>query len=165
MRARYVVVPVVLASALALAACGSESSEQKQGGTPSVQGTQQLKGPKVGVTIVRPKPGDTADDDVTAKVSLRGFTLDSASFGEAPEPGTGHLHFSLDKGKFDYPPYAGRNARLGRKLGVNGKYSEALEPRITYRNLPKGKHTLEVILANNDHSSAGPRATTSFTVK
>ena len=165
MRAKYVVVPVIVLTALALTACGKESAEQKQSGAPSVQGTQQLKGPKVGVTIVRPKAGDTLDDDVTAKVSLRGFTLDSGSFGEAPEPGTGHLHFSLDKGKFDYPRYAGKNARLGRRLGVNGKYSEALEPRITYRNVPKGKHTLEVILANNDHSNAGPRATTSFTVR
>lgn len=164
MRAKHVV-PVALIGALALAACGKESSQQKPSGAPSVQGTQELKGPKVGVAIVRPKPGDTVDDEVTATVSLRGFRLDSDSFGDLSEPGTGHLHFSLDEGKFDYARYAGKSARLGRTLGVNGKYSEALQPRITYRNLPRGRHTLDVVLANNDHSDAGPKATTSFTVR
>ena len=38
------------------------------------------------------------------------------------------------------------------------------QPTITYSNLPKGKHTLVVILANNDHSPLGPNASVTFTV-
>ncbi len=51
------------------------------------------------------------------------------------------------------------------KLGIAGKYSPSVTPTITYRSLPKGKHTLVAILANNDHSAVGPKATISFTVR
>ena len=48
---------------------------------------------------------------------------------------------------------------------MNGKYSPSVTPKIVYKGLPKGKHTLEVYLANNDHSNTGVEASTSFTVK
>jgi hypothetical protein len=38
-------------------------------------------------------------------------------------------------------------------------------PTITYKGLPKGKHTLVVYLANNNHTNVGPKASVSVTVK
>lgn len=43
--------------------------------------------------------------------------------------------------------------------------SSAVTPKITYKGLPPGEHTLEVHLANNDHSATGVEASTTFTVK
>ena len=83
----------------------------------------------------------------------------------ANSPNTGHLHFSLDGGKFDTPKYSGENGKLAAQLGVDGKYSPSLEPSIPYEGIPKGEHTLEVDLANNDHSETGTTASTTFTVE
>jgi hypothetical protein len=71
----------------------------------------------------------------------------------------------MDNGKYDQPQYSGANGQLAVKLGVAGKYSPSVTPTITYKGLPKGKHELEVYLANNDHTNAGPEAKTEFTVK
>ena len=38
-------------------------------------------------------------------------------------------------------------------------------PTIMYTGLPKGKHTLEVYLANNNHTNVGVQAEVKFTVK
>ena len=54
---------------------------------------------------------------------------------------------------------------LAKKLGVTGKYSPSVTPTIKYRGLPKGKHTISVQLANNDHSNAGASAKVAFRVK
>jgi hypothetical protein len=61
--------------------------------------------------------------------------------------------------------YSGPNGQLAKKLGVTGKYSPSVTNSITYKNLPKGKHTISVQLANNDHSPAGGAAQVAFTVK
>jgi hypothetical protein len=102
---------------------------------------------------------------VTAEVELQGFQIDAADVGKANVPGAGHLHFSLDDGKFDTPKYSGANGKLAVQLGVDGMYSPATEPTITYSGLPPGEHTLEVDLVNNDHSETGTSATTTFTVQ
>ena len=81
------------------------------------------------------------------------------------EPNKGHVHFSLDGGKYDYPKYSGANGDLAVQLGVDGMYSPATEPSITYSGLPAGEHTLEVDLVNNDHSETGTTASTTFTVE
>jgi len=70
----------------------------------------------------------------------------------------------MDKGKFDFPKYSGANGQLAVKLGVAGTYSPAVKPTITYRNLPKGKHMLEVYLAGNNHEN-GKSSTIKFTVR
>jgi hypothetical protein len=81
-----------------------------------------------------------------------------------PHPTT-DVHFSLDGGKYDFPKYSGENGKLAKKLGVTGKYSPSVTKEITYKGIPKGKHTIKVELANNDHSPAGATASSSFTVK
>ena len=120
---------------------------------------------KSSVSFVMPAKGSSVSGAVTATVRVSGFTLSPSTVGKPAKAGQGHLHFSLDDGKYDLPKYSGANGQLAVKLGVQGKYSTSVTPTITYKNLPAGKHTLEVYLANNDHSNVGPEAKTTFTVK
>jgi hypothetical protein len=88
----------------------------------------------------------------------------AADVGKAAVPGEGHLHFTMDGGRYDFPRYSGANGALAVTLGVQGRYSPSVTPGITYRGLPPGRHTLVVHLANNDHTDVGPTATTMFTL-
>ena len=117
------------------------------------------------VKFVTPKPGATTGPNVTFTVKLTNFKLDPRDVGKRNKPNTGHLHFQMDGGKFDYPKYSGANGQLAVKLGIAGKYSPSVTPSITYKHLPTGKHHLVVFLANNDHSPVGPKASVSFTVR
>ncbi len=103
------------------------------------------------VSFVRPKAGAVTGSKATFVVKLRNFRINAAAVGTKPKAGQGHLHFQMDGGKLDFPRYSGANGRLAVKLGVAGTYSPAVAPSITYRNLPKGKHTLKVFLAKNNH--------------
>jgi hypothetical protein len=159
--ARRVLPVLVVVLAVAATGCGSSKKSSKSSSTSATQ-----TGPKLGVTFVKPKPNSTAKGGkVTATVKLTNFKLDPQDVGKAPKPGKGHLHFSMDGGKFDFPKYSGANGQLAKKLGVTGKYSPSVTPSITYKGLPKGKHTISVQLANNDHSPAGGAAQVAFTVK
>ena len=117
------------------------------------------------VRFVTPKAGVVTKSKVTFVVKLRNFKLAPKSVGKMNRAHTGHLHFSMDGGKYDYPKYSGANGKLAVKLGIAGKYSPAVTPSITYKNLPAGKHKLVVFLANNSHSPTGQKASISFTVR
>ena len=121
--------------------------------------------PGAKVAFVTPTAGSTTGSTVTAKVKVSGFKLAPQNVGKPAKQGEGHLHFSMDGGKFDQPKFSGANGKLAVKLGVNGKYSPSVTPTITYTGLSKGTHNLEVYLANNDHSNTGVEARVSFTVK
>jgi hypothetical protein len=161
----YVTLPAVALAALSLAACGSDDKEKSSASTTPQPTEQQAKGPKIGVAFEKPKPNSSVGSKFTAVVTLSNFELDPKDVGKKPQLGKGHLHFSLDGGKFDFPKYSGPNGKLAKQLGVTGKYSPSVEPQITYKGIPKGKHTIKVDLANNDHSPAGASASASFTVK
>lgn len=141
---------VVLAAATVVAGCGSDSDDSSD---------------QASVTFTNPADGAMESDEVTADVDLSNFAIDSAAVGGSNSAGTGHLHFSMDNGKYDYPKYSGANGELAEKLGVEGKYSPSVKPTITYKGLPKGQHTLTVALANNDHSDEGTKSSTTFTVE
>jgi hypothetical protein len=128
-------------------------------------GAPQANPDKGEVRFVAPTAGAKTATTVTAKVALKHFEITPAAVGQAPRFGQGHLHFTMDGGKYDHPRYSGMNGLLGKKLGVNGRYSPALAPTITYRHLPPGKHELVVALANNNHTSVGVQAKVTFTVK
>ncbi len=134
------------------------------GGTSSSP-AESSSAPAEGVSFVTPASGSTVDSSFSAKVALNGFMINGDKVGMAPSDGEGHLHFSLDDGKYDHPEFSGANGDLAVKLGVDGKYSPSVTPSIAYMNIPAGPHTLKVFLANNDHSDAGPTATVDFTVK
>ena len=153
--------------ALTVAGCGGGG-----GGGETAQKTQKdaaaptgLEQPGAQVAFTAPEDGATTPGTVTAKVDVSGIKLSPDAVGKAASKGQGHLHFSMDEGKYDLPKYSGANGQLAVKLGVQGKYSPSVMPTITYQNLPPGEHTLEVYVANNDHTNTGGEAKTTFTVK
>jgi len=158
LRLRNILLMLALSAvaALGLAACGGGDDEDEGTTTAATEGAS--------VSFTEPTDGATTASTVTADVEVSGFEIDAAAVGKANEEGKGHLHFSMDGGKYDYPKYSGANGKLAEKLGVEGQYSPSTEPTITYKGLPRGEHTLEVDLVNNDHSETGTSATTTFEV-
>jgi hypothetical protein len=161
-----------LATALgvvALAGCGSSktdesSTDHSMAGMHHGDG-KAIADPRSRVTFATPRNGATEPKSFTARVRLKHFEISPTMVGSSPVPGHGHLHFILDGGKFDYPRYSGPNGAIGKKLGVAGKYSPSLAPKITYHRIPRGRHTLIVELANNNHTSTGIEAVSHITVK
>lgn len=139
-----------IAALLPLGGCGGGEAGD-EGSEPSVE-------------FVAPT-GDEVDSTVTAVVAIEGFEIDPEALGGPNEEGVGHLRFTMDRGQFDFPEYSGANGGLARKLGVDGQYSPATEPRITYVDLPPGDHRLIVDLVNNDYSVTGVSDSISFTVE
>lgn len=150
--ARALLTPMVLAVIVLAAGCGAA--------TPHARTTLAPK-----VAFVWPLPHAVLSGPVTAQVRVDDFVIAANSVGEAARAGEGHLQFSMDGGRYDLPKYSGANGEMAVKLGSTGRYSPSVKPEITYRNLPAGPHTLRVVLANNDSSSAGPTAAISFTVR
>jgi len=156
----------VLGSLAAVAAgCGSSSDSDSAGGSSQSGGAPQADPAKGEVRFLTPAAGAETGPKVKATVALKNFEIAPKAVGQAPRLGQGHLHFTMDGGKYDRPRYAGDNGLLGKKLGVSGAYSPALRPFITYSHLPPGRHELVVALANNNHTSVGVTAKVKFTVK
>lgn len=156
-----------LAALLLVAGCGSKknSSASTTTTTTPTTTTKTVGAPGATVSFVDPKSGSTQGSTVAVKAKLTHFKIAPNHVGKAAKQGEGHLHFSLDGGKYDLPKYSGANGKLAVKLGVQGKYSPSVTPSITYSGIPAGKHKLEVYLANNDHTNTGVEAKTSFAVK
>ena len=154
--------------ALAVAGCGGgggaggETTQKTQKDAAAPTGLEQ---PDAQVSFTAPEDGATTPGTVTAKVDVSGIKLSPDAVSKAAAKGQGHLHFSMDEGKYDLPKHSGANGELAVKLGVQGKYSPSVMPTITYKDLPPGEHTLEVYVANNDHTNTGGEAKTTFTVK
>jgi hypothetical protein len=161
---RALTILAILGSA-ATAASGCGTSDESGGGSSQSVGVPQANPHKGEVRFLTPTNGGKTGPAVKAKVALKHFEIAPSAVGQAPRFGQGHLHFTMDGGKYDQPRYSGKNGFLGKKLGVSGKYSPALTPTITYRHLPPGKHELVVALANNNHTSVGVQAKVTFTVK
>jgi hypothetical protein len=146
-----------------LAGCGSDNGSATPSG--SMRTRKTVGAPHAKVRFVTPKEASTVGATVVVRVKLTRFKLAPNKVGKAAKQGEGHLHFSLDQGRFDRPKYSGANGREAVKLGVEGKYSPSVKPTIVYSNLPTGTHELEVYLANNDHTSTGVTSFVSFKVK
>jgi hypothetical protein len=153
------------AIAAGVAGCGSSSSDNSSSSSQPASTTPAATAPKATIKFVTPKAGATEQGAVTATVALTNFKIAPQAVGQAPRPGEGHLHFKMDEGKYDYPKYSGKNGLIAKQLGVTGHYSPSLAPNITYKNLPPGKHVLEVYLANNNHTNVGVEAKLHFRVK
>lgn len=123
--------------------------------------------PAAGAPSVTKLTATPKGDAVVVKVATKNFTVSADGVGKANKRNTGHVHFSMDGGKYDHPRYSGANGKLAKQLGVQGKYSPSVNNRVTYRNLPEGAHKVTVFLVRNDHSNyPGKRAkrTIRFTV-
>src|SRR3954447_9306565 len=114
MKTKYLALPAAALAAVALAACGSDKNESSSASTTPKPAPQQVQGPKVGVAFKKPKPNSKVGPKFTAVVTLSNFKLDPKAVGKKPALGKGHLHFSLDGGKFDYPKYSGENGKLAK---------------------------------------------------
>jgi predicted small lipoprotein YifL len=154
-----IALPAALGLTALLAGCGSSSK-----GPVAVPPTH-VGAPGARVTFIYPRPGAVVGPDLTVRVALKNFALAPYKSGTAVVQGVGQLHFSMDGGRFDQPRYSGLNGLLAARLRVNGKYSLAFVPTITYSGLPSGRHTLDVYLANKDRSATGVSAQVSFTVR
>lgn len=148
---------VGLAAVAVLVSFGSATGLARPTASPTVRIVSPSKCP---CGIVTPQTST-----VTIVVEVKNFTLSAAHFGEKPAKGEGHLLFSLDRGKFDHPKYAGANGRLAAKIGLEAKFSPAVKTKIVYRHIPEGSHTVVVYLAANDHRKLGPKAKLTFTVQ
>ena len=163
MRLLKITTLALAASAALLTGCG-EKEDTTESSAPATA-TEAPDAPKPEVAFITPKDGADVKGALICKVKLKDFTIDPKAVGQSPQPGRGHLHFQLDEGKFDHPKYSGANGREAVKLKVDGKYSPSVTTDITYRNLPKGKHTVEVYLANNNHTELGPEAEAEVVVR
>jgi hypothetical protein len=89
-------------------------------------------------------PETTAKEKTaTVKVSVTGVKLiDPAMTNKRPTKGQGHLHYRVD----------------------NGPVIATTTTKLSFHELTPGKHQIVVMLANNDHSPAGPQQTLEITV-
>jgi hypothetical protein len=168
-RGGWLIPPVLIsAAALLVAGCGGGTKHASAGSATAASPppAKPIGAPGATVRFLTPRAGSTVTGStVRVRVHVSGFTLDPGAVGKAARQGFGHLHFSLDGGRYDTPHYSGANGAQAAKLGVQGKYSPSVTPTITYRHVRPGRHTLVVYLANNDHSLTGVTARTTFTVR
>src|SRR5512143_2869939 len=79
----------------------------------------------------------------TVQVKVTGVNLiDPAMSNKRPTKGQGHLHYQID----------------------GGPVIATTTPKLSFHELTSGKHKIMVMLANNDHSPAGPQQTLEVTV-
>src|SRR5437762_1022689 len=79
------------------------------------------------VRFITPRTGSTVTGStVHVRVRVTGFTLDARDVGKPARQGFGHLHFSLDGGRYDTPRYSGANGALAARIGAQGKYSPSV---------------------------------------
>jgi hypothetical protein len=79
----------------------------------------------------------------TVQVKVTGVNLiDPAMSNKRPTKGQGHLHYQID----------------------GGPVIATTTPKLSFHELTPGKHAIVVMLANNDHSPAGPQQTLEVTV-
>ena len=122
-----------------------------------------LRAPGATIAFLTPTPGAHVPGTLTVRVRTSDFHLLRLSTRPVrPRAGTGYLHFILDGGRLDQPRYSGPNGHLALTLGVNGFYSPADHPTITYQHLPPGPHILTAQLVNTDQTPTGISATIHF---
>src|SRR2546421_9239351 len=83
-----------MAAIVSVAGCGGNNSSTASDGTVGAPGAK--------VVLVKPKNSSTVAPTVTANVRLTNFKLAPNQVGKSAKQGEGHLHFSLDNGKYDY---------------------------------------------------------------
>ena len=104
--------------------------------------SQGPAGPTLTASLVDPET-TAKEKTATVQVSVTGVKLiDPAMTNKRPTKGQGHLHYRVDSG----PVIATTTTKL------------------SFHELTPGKHQIVVMLANNDHSPAGPQQTLEITV-
>lgn len=124
-----------LALSLSLAVGAQEKSKNDSG---------QAIGQPATLTASLIDPEKNAKDQTaTVEVKVAGVKLiDPALTNKRPTKGEGHLHYQVD----------------------GGMVIATTAPKLSFHALTSGKHQIVVMLANNDHTPAGPQQTLEITV-
>jgi hypothetical protein len=125
-----------VAAALVLAA-SSVAVSQAQDRTPSPKGAK--------VFIISPKNGETVTSPVTVKFGIKGMTLAPAG---TKQENSGHHHLLIDT---DPPADMNQPLPATDKIVHFGKAQTE-----TTLNLPPGKHTLQLLLGDQNHIPHNP---------
>jgi hypothetical protein len=153
MRASQLRTLIVIAGLMApsvLPGCQSHNADSADLGEAANRvESQGAAGPTLAARLVQPPkvtqappqaapPAPDSGENANVEVTLTGIQMvDPAAVQEKPQAGQGHLHYQVDSGPIV--------ATTATKLGFH-----QMEP---------GRHTIQVILAANDHTPLGPRAT------
>ena len=124
---------ITAALVLAVSVAAAQAPER----TPSPAGAK--------VFIVSPKNGETVTSPVTVKFGIKGMTLAPAG---TKDPNTGHHHLLIDT---DAPADLSQPLPASDKIVHFGKAQTE-----TTVNLPPGKHTLQLLLADANHIPHSP---------
>lgn len=127
---------VMLLAAIAV----GQKNQSDAAKTKQVAAKGQIKsqgGPSLKALLVDPQTS-AKDKSATVEVNVTGVNLiDPALTNKQPRKNQGHLHYQVDSGPVI--------ATTTKKLSFHG--------------LTPGTHKIVVMLANNDHSPAGPQQT------
>src|SRR5207248_1141714 len=105
-RGGWLIAPFLIsAAALVVAGCGGSSKASAgNGATASPQPATPVGAPGATVRFLTPRAGSAVTgSSVRVHVRVSGFTLAPGDVGKAARQGFGHLHFSLDGGRYDTP--------------------------------------------------------------
>jgi hypothetical protein len=125
----------VAAAALVLAVASMTSQAQER--TPSPKGAK--------VFIISPKNGETVTSPVTVKFGIKGMALAPAG---TKQENSGHHHLLVDT---DPPADMSQPLPATDKIVHFGKAQTE-----TTLTLPPGKHTLQLLLADQNHIPHNP---------
>ena len=146
-RSRTIIKRVAFASmlsALVLAlSLGASAQYKSNSGSGHHKMTQAVGQPATLSASLIDAEKNAKDKSATVEVRVTGVKLiDPALTNKRPTKGEGHLHYQVDSG----PVIA------------------TTTPKLSFHELTPGKHKIVVVLANNDHSPAGPQQTLEITV-
>ena len=131
---------LMLALTISLTAIAQDKAKNET----ALPAANQIAGQSATLTASLIDPDKNAKEKTaTVEVSLTGVKLiDPAMTNKKATKGEGHLHYQVDDG-----PVIATTA-----------------PKLSFHGLTSGKHKIVVMLANNDHTPAGPQQTLEITV-
>ncbi|MEE9163495.1 MAG: hypothetical protein V3U17_01685, partial [Thermoplasmata archaeon] len=103
--------------------------------SPTVEDTITVTAAAPSISITEPMDDATVGPVVFIRMQVAGFVIDSEAIDQAPVPGRGHIHVTVDGTTIDF--------------GVTGTV-------YAVKDLAEGSHTIQVSLHNNDHSALSP---------
>ena len=131
---------LVLTLTIGLAATAQDKAKNE----PAPVNTNQVVGQSATLTAsLIDAEKNAKEKTATIEVRLTGVELiDPAMTNKRPMKGQGHLHYQVD----------------------NGPVIATTAPKLSFHELSPGRHKIVIMLANNDHSPAGPQQTLEITV-
>lgn len=143
--ARRVVALAVCALVLgtiAIAQSKTSSTKAPPARSQEMRGQKAMSQETLDAVLVDPATS-AKEKSATVQVKVSGVKLiDPAMSNKRVTSGQGHIHYQVDDG-----PVIATTAT-----------------KLSFHELKPGKHTIMVVLANNDHSPAGPQQTLEVTV-